>query len=574
MHLVTGVAGSRGYCCGNAVVKTNVRLELVNSKIDDPAAEIAKFRAAQDIYDARLLQTAEKVEKELGRDAAEIFLAYRLIVRDEHFFSSALGRVENDKTNVEYAVYDECSKLLKHFVTMETAYMRDRANDVKMVCHELIHIMMGVNNDFSSKMAGLSDVILVADDLTPSETVRLDKSTLRGIVTEHGGVTSHTVILAKALGIPAVVGVTGATDLISDGAFLLIDACRGEIGVDPDEKSRRAFEKLRRAFDRRLRHSSRDARLPAVTKDGYQVRVTVNTGDLDSIKAFNPLYSDGVGLLRTEFIYLNSSDFPSEDEQFAIYRNMAVRSKGKPVVIRTLDVGGDRQAGYMNMPKERNPFMGYRAIRFCLDRKDVFSVQLRAILRASAFGDIRVMFPMVVTPDEFIEAKECLEQEKTALSRVGIAFNKDIPVGSMIETPSAVLLSDRLAKVCDFFSIGSNDLIQYLTACDRLNEHVAALYDSCSLAALRAIRMVAENAVNAGIPWSICGEVAGEERLVPLWVAFGVSGLSVSPSSVGEVKRLICRLTRSGMKEMAETALSLGCAGEARKYLDNYMSGL
>lgn len=574
MHLVTGVAGSRGYCCGNAVVKTNVRLELVNSKIDDPAAEIAKFRAAQDIYDARLLQTAEKVEKELGRDAAEIFLAYRLIVRDEHFFSSALGRVENDKTNVEYAVYDECSKLLKHFVTMETAYMRDRANDVKMVCHELIHIMMGVNNDFSSKMAGLSDVILVADDLTPSETVRLDKSTLRGIVTEHGGVTSHTVILAKALGIPAVVGVTGATDLISDGAFLLIDACRGEIGVDPDEKSRRAFEKLRRAFDRRLRHSSRDARLPAVTKDGYQVRVTVNTGDLDSIKAFNPLYSDGVGLLRTEFIYLNSSDFPSEDEQFAIYRNMAVRSKGKPVVIRTLDVGGDRQAGYMNMPKERNPFMGYRAIRFCLDRKDVFSVQLRAILRASAFGDIRVMFPMVVTPDEFIEAKECLEQEKTALSREGIAFNKDIPVGSMIETPSAVLLSDRLAKVCDFFSIGSNDLIQYLTACDRLNEHVAALYDSCSLAALRAIRMVAENAVNAGIPWSICGEVAGEERLVPLWVAFGVSGLSVSPSSVGEVKRLICRLTRSGMKEMAETALSLGCAGEARKYLDNYMSGL
>lgn len=574
MRLVTGIVGSRGYGSGNAVVKTKIRLELAKTEIENPEAEIAKFRAAQNIYDARLLQVAEDAEKELGRDTAEIFHAYRLIVRDEHFFRGALVRVERDKINIEYAVFDECRKLLKHFVAMDDAYMRERAFDIETVCDELINIMMDVKDDFISNMAGRSDVILVAEDLTPSETVRIDKSALRGIVTERGGTTSHTVILAKALGIPAVVGATGATKTVRNGDFLLLDAFRGEIDVEPDERSRRAFAKLKREFDRKLKLFSRDARLPAVTKDGYGVTVTINTGDLDSIRAFNSRFGDGVGLLRTEFIYLNSSDYPSEEEQFEIYKDMAVRARGKPVVIRTLDAGGDRQAEYMNIPKERNPFMGYRAIRFCLDRKDIFSAQLRAILRASAFGDIRVMFPMIVTPEEFLEAKACLDAEKSALECEGVPFNPNIPVGSMIETPSAVFLSDRLAKICDFFSIGSNDLIQYITATDRLNEHVAGLYDSCNPAVLRAVRMVAENAEKAGIPWTICGEVAGEDRLVPLWVALGVSGLSVSSFVVGEIKRLICRLTRSELHAVAEMAFACETADGVRACMNDFLKKL
>lgn len=574
MRVVTGIAGSRGYGCGNAVVKTKPGLEITRIDIANPEAEIAKFRAAQDAYDARLSQVADDAERQLGKDAAAIFLAYRQIVRDEHFFRGALSRVETERINAEFAVFDECRNLLRHFVSMDDTYMSERAFDIQNVCDELIKTMMGVNDDFSSKMADFSDAILVSDDLTPSETIKLDKSVLRGIVTEHGGATSHTVILAKALGIPAIVGAAGATGVIRDGDFLQMDAFLGEIDVEPDDRSRRAFDRLKKDFDRRLRLLSKDARQPAVTKDGFTVKVTVNTGDLASIAAFDPRYSDGVGLMRTEFIYLNAPDYPTEEEQFRVYKDLAVRARGKPVVIRTLDVGGDRQADYMNMPKERNPFLGYRAIRVCLDRRDVFSAQLRAILRASAFGDVRVMFPMIVTLEELFEAKTCLEAEKTALTREGIAFNQDIPVGSMIETPSAVLLSEKIIKACDFVSIGSNDLIQYITASDRLNEYVSGLYESCNVAVLRAVHMVAGNAAKEGVPWSICGEVAGEERLAPLWVAFGVSGLSVSPLLVGEIKNLICRLSRGGLQELASAALECDSAADVKTLMDGFLKSL
>lgn len=567
MTSMNGKCGSRGYASGFAVVKDSLEPEVERVPISDPHNEISKFREAQEICGKRLTGLIESSKNTNWNEAADIFKAYRSIIRDEHFYQTVFKRVRKELVNIEYILKDEVDKAVSAFGAIESDYMRERATDIKNACNELIHIMLGINNDFTSKMTGAHDIILVANDLTPAETFNLNKNMLRGIVTEHGGVASHTVILAKSMGIPAVVGVQGAVKATRDGDVVLIDGFLGKVIVNPDEQTARSFANAQRKHSESRKAYEKSEMRPAVTKDGFALNVTINSGDPAGIKAIDSNRCDGVGLLRTEFMYMNSPGYPDENTQFEIYKDIAERANGKAVVIRTLDVGGDKQATYMNLPREENPSLGYRAIRFSLDKKDIFAVQLRAALRASAFGNIKIMFPMICCVEELLNAKACLETEKQKLRDENIPFRENIPTGIMIETPAAVLLSDKLARHADFFSVGTNDLTQFTLAADRSNERLAGIYDCCNISVLRLIKIVSENAEKTGIPWGICGEAASEEALVPLWVAMGVKELSVAPSSVGAVKHLIRNLNRGNTRKDLNVVLDLEKVSEVKDYL-------
>jgi phosphotransferase system enzyme I (PtsI) len=569
MKTLKGIGGSKGYAAGTAVVKRSGAAEPAKYSISDPAAEEERFRKAQDVCETRLTELETKAASDIGAAEAEIFGAYKMILRDEAFFKKALDRSKSESVNIEYAIHEECSNVVSMFAAMADEYLKARAADIENVCNEIILQLSGAGGDFALETSRLNDVIVVAVDLTPAETVRMDKARIRGFVTEKGGITSHTVILAKALGIPAIVGVEGLTGKIGSGDRLLIDAFEGTVGVNPDEATFTEFAKKCERQGELQRQYDLSAGKPAVTLDGFHVDVLVNTGDADGIRAFDAGKCDGIGLLRTEFVYMGRSDYPDEDAQYEVYSDIARRASGKEVIIRTLDIGGDKQLAYMGIPKEDNPFLGYRAIRLCLDRPEVFAVQLRAILRSSASGNVKVMFPMIVTLEELRQAKAEVEKAKCSLVEEGIPFNRDIAVGIMVETPAAALLSDKLAQEADFFSIGSNDLIQYITATDRMNERVQHLYDNCNLSVLRAIRMVAENAAKNGIPWGICGEVASDERLLPLWVALGVSELSVVPSQVGKIKHLIMGIDRAKIAPKIEGIFELTSIEEVKKVLDS-----
>ena len=562
MKTLKGMCGSAGYGEGKAVIKRRVFLNPPKFAVQDCVSEEKRFHKAQEAYSARLA-TLEAGLRQAGEEGAEIFEAYRAVLHDEVFFGDVLQRIRSEGVNAEWVLYEACTQLVSRFAAIDDPYIKERAVDIENVCHELIHQLLGAGEfNFGSD----SDVVVVAEDLTPVETVKMDKKKIRGLVTEKGGITSHTVILAKALGIPAIVGAKGVLAAVNEGDWVILDAFDGSVIVHPDEKTRLSFREKNEERERLRRLHEAAAEQPADTLDGFHVDVHVNLGDHDSVEAFNS-QCDGVGLFRTEFIFMSHSDYPDEEIQYATYSDLARRAQGKDVVIRTLDIGGDKQLGYMNLPFENNPFLGYRAIRLCLDRKGIFHTQLKAILRASAAGNVKIMFPMIVNLEELRQAKHCVEEAKRSLRDDGVKFDENLPVGIMIETPAAVLLSDKLAEEADFFSVGSNDLIQYVTAADRMNEHVQGVYNSYNVSVLRAVRIVAENAARASIPWGICGEAAMDENLVPLWVALGVAELSVVPPQVGKIKTLIRGLNRNNLIPEAARILELGSIEDVKKAL-------
>jgi phosphotransferase system enzyme I (PtsI) len=546
MKTLSGIAGSPGYASGYAVVahRAGVKICAVRRHAADASAEAARLCAARASYAERLAALHEKLKRELGDEGAAIIRAYQAILEDDAFFESALECSAAKQINIEAAIEEKYLEVSAMFDMMDDPYLKERVHDIENVCGEVIRELAGVREGEIVFPEGQGDVVLVAEDLSPTQTVQLDKKRLRGFVTERGGITSHTVILAKMLGIPAIVGVKGAVSEISSGDSVLLNADKGTVTVNPDAAAVAAFETAC-AASATLEAAYREAELgPAVTRDGFHVDVCVNAGDRESIDRFDPERCDGVGLFRTEFLYLGVSVLPDEDTQAEVYTDIAMRAAGKEVIIRTLDIGADKRTPCLELPDEANPFLGYRGIRLCLCQTDIFREQLRAILRASVFGNVKLMFPMIVCLEELEAALEQLELAKEELTKRGVAFDKNIRAGIMVETPAAVLLSAELAQSAAFFSVGTNDLIQYTTATDRLNERVAALYDPCNLSVLRGIRMVAENAAKAGIPWGICGEAASDRLLLPLWVALGVSELSVAPSMVGAVKYRIRGMRR------------------------------
>lgn len=571
MTTVKGLAGAGGQAILKAVRFERPELVVKKRQVENPKAEVERFEAIRHDYILELRTLHEEVLSSVGQEAADIIKAYETIASDDYFFKKPLAEAIKNKVNPDWTLELEKQNTVERFSQIEDTYLRERAVDISNVCDELIRRMNGIP---AQKPAYQREAFLVvAHDLTPEDTVRFDKKLLGGFVTEKGGITSHAVILAKALGIPAVVGATGIVDKVSDGQTVFINGDEGYVIVDPDEQVLTSFELTYAQHQDLERLYAEAVRTPASTKDGHRIRVFVNSGDEDSIAAFDPSTCDGIGLFRTEFLFMRGTDYPTESQQFDTYRSIAEQSAGKEVVIRTLDIGGDKQLDFMNLPREDNPFLGLRAIRISLNRPAIFLTQLRAILRASVYGRLKIMFPMIVTCEELIQAKEMVEQAKQTLRSEGLLFDEAIPVGIMIETPASVLISDLLAVQADFFSIGTNDLIQYMTATDRMNQGVQYLYDPFNLSVLRAIRHTIEVADEAGIDVAMCGEMASDERLLPLLLGFGLAEISIAPSQVGRVKYQISQYNLRDLKEMADKIMSLDSMASVKESLSNFIGG-
>ncbi len=564
---IQGLSGATGCEIGTAVVYQKKEISLERIEIKDPEAEIQAMDEARARYNESLVKLAEQAESQ-----GEIFQAYQEMLGDDYFFGEIKEVIRGAKVCAAYAIEEKRKETVAVFEAMDNEYLRQRADDVSNVCNELVAEMQGVSTgDPFQKVEGDS-LIIFAEDLSPADTVRMDRSRLHGMVTEYGGVTSHTVILAKALGIPAIVGTGEMLSEVKTGDLVLVDGAAGVAIVNPDEETLKEFEGKKASTDKQKEVYEKCRDKNAISKDGVLTRVNINSGDRDSIDSFDSRYCDGVGLFRTEFVYMGQTDYPSEDTQFEAYKEMAEKCGEKELIIRTLDIGGDKQLDYMNIPIEANPFLGYRAIRLCLDRTDIFKTQLRAILRASAYGNVKIMFPMIVNLEEILQAKELLEESKQELRDRNVEFNEDIKIGIMVETPAAAIISDMLAKEVDFFSIGSNDLIQYTTASDRQNQDVQYIYDNCNISFLRAVNMVAENAHKEGIEIGICGETASEPRLIPLWLAMGIDELSVAPGLVGRTKYLLSTLSQEEMKPVLAKVLGMSKIADVKAEMDGILS--
>ncbi|WAM32647.1 phosphoenolpyruvate--protein phosphotransferase [Caldicellulosiruptor naganoensis] len=535
--MITGIPVSEGIGIGKAVI-VKKEYSIKRCSVDNIDKEIERFLDAIDKAKKEILEIKKHAEQNLGPDKAMIFDAHLLILDDPEFVKMVKEKIQQG-TNAEWAV-DESAKFYESLLlSLDDEYMRERANDIKDVSKRLIRILSGE----SDSEAGLKNLaegsIIVAEDLTPSETAQMDKTKVTGFVTQQGGKTSHTAIIARTYEIPAIVGVKGALEKIKDGDVVIVDGYQGMVLINPDKQTLEEYEKRIKEEKQKKEELKRFVATEVKTKDGKKIKVYANIALPDEAEIAIKNGAEGIGLFRTEFLFMNRSSPPSEDEQFAAYKAVLEKMEGKPVIIRTLDVGGDKNIPYLNIENELNPFLGYRAIRLCLGYKELFKTQLRALLRASIYGNLKIMFPMITTAGELKEAKSILQEAKEELKKQGIEFSEKIEIGIMIETPAAALVSDILADEVDFFSIGTNDLIQYTLAIDRTNEKVSYLYDPLNTAVLRLIKMIVENAHKKGKEVGVCGEIASDENIVPILIGLGVDELSVNPAKVLSVKKKI-----------------------------------
>ena len=529
MISIQGKGVSSGVGAGPLYFYQRAQTEIPRYTVEDTDAEWHRFKGAQTGAVEQLGDLAEKARAEAGDEAAMLFETHQMMAEDLDYEEAIEQRITEEKMNAEAAIADTAEQFAAMFEAMDDSYMQARAADVKDVSRRLLDILSGA---VAGGIASDVPVILAADDLAPSETVQLDKSKILGFITAGGSGSSHTAILARTMGIPAIVGVGGALKAEYAGRPVIIDGATGNVVIDPDDMTRDRLMKKREEQLRLQRLLETLKGQANVTKDGKTVRIYCNIGSPEDVHAVQVNDGGGIGLFRSEFLYLNSKDFPTEDEQFEAYKSVLSDMDGKEVIIRTLDIGADKQIGYFDLPKEENPAMGMRALRICLTRPEIFRTQLRALFRASAFGKLGIMFPMVTSVWEVREAKRMCEEVRRDLKNEGIPYAEDVQIGIMIETPAAAVISDRLAKEVDFFSIGTNDLTQYTLACDRQNNDLGRFYDPHHLAVLRLIQMVTENAHKNGIWVGICGELGADLTLTETFLALGVDELSVTPRSV------------------------------------------
>ena len=533
--MIHGVPASAGVAVAKRFYWKDADLSVSATPGRDPVVERARFADAAAQTRAVLVTLQEQAAR-TDKDVAQVFEIHRMMLEDPDF-REGVEETLKQGYSAEFAVKQTADGLTALFRGMEgDEYMQARAADVQDVASRLIRILKGVcEEDMSFDVP----VIVVAEDLLPSQILRLDKSKVAGFVTKLGSTTSHAAILARTLGIPCVVGVGAAFDPLPLAGSLAMDGSTGEVVPDPDEATQADFEARRAAFQADVAALESYQHREAVTRDGHKVMVTANIGGLQDIDAVLSQGADGVGLFRSEFIYLDSSDFPTEEAQFAIYKKALERLRPRPVIVRTLDIGSDKQAPYFGIEGEANPALGYRAIRICLKEPSIFRTQLRALLRVSVYGNLHIMFPMITQVEQVRQIKAVLAQVQVELEGEGVLFRRDVPCGIMVETPAAALMSDELAREVDFFSIGTNDLTQYTLAADRTNDRVRDLFDPADPAVLRLIEMTAKNAHAAGIWVGICGESAADTALTPFYLSVGIDELSVSASAVPRVKRAV-----------------------------------
>lgn len=559
-----GIAGSAGYGVGKVVIISDAKPEYENRTITDTDAEIKRYDDAVAAFTEKTHAMAEAMKESVGEHNAEILEGHILLLTDPGMDEITKGAIMSG-TCAEAAFESTCDMFAGMFQMADDELTRQRATDIGDIKVRMLKILTGTPDvNISEVPAG---TILVAEDLTPSMTAGIVKENVAGIITAVGGKTSHSAILARALEIPAVLSVDGIVDMVSDGMTAVVDGCDGICILDPSQEEVDEYQAKREKYlsDKALLEVYRGK--DTVTADGAKVHLYGNIGNPEDAKQVAACDGEGVGLFRTEFLFMGASELPSEEEQFQAYKAAVETMEGREVIIRTLDVGGDKDIPYLGLEKEDNPFLGFRAVRYCLQNKDSYRVQLRALLRASAFGDIKIMVPLVTCVDEIRSVKALVKELMAELDAENIAYNKDIQVGSMIETPAASLIADLLAKEADFFSIGTNDLTQYTMAVDRGNAKVAYLYSSYNPAVLRSMKNIIEAANAAGIMVGMCGEAAADPLLIPLLISFGLGEFSVSATSVLATRGTIAKWSKAEADELAAKALSLATETEVAELL-------
>lgn len=559
-----GIAGSAGYGVGKVVIISDAKPEYENRTITDTDAEIKRYDDAVAAFTEKTHAMAEAMKESVGEHNAEILEGHILLLTDPGMDEITKGAIMSG-TCAEAAFESTCDMFAGMFQMADDELTRQRATDIGDIKVRMLKILTGTPDVNISKVP--AGTILVAEDLTPSMTAGIVKENVAGIITAVGGKTSHSAILARALEIPAVLSVDGIVDKVSDGMTAVVDGCDGICILDPSQEEIEEYRAKREKYlsDKALLEVYRGK--DTVTADGAKVHLYGNIGNPEDAKQVAACDGEGVGLFRTEFLFMGASELPSEEEQFQAYKAAAETMEGREVIIRTLDVGGDKDIPYLGLEKEDNPFLGFRAVRYCLQNKDSYRVQLRALLRASAFGDIKIMVPLVTCVDEIRSVKALVKKLMAELEAENIAYNKDIQVGAMIETPAASLIADLLAKEADFFSIGTNDLTQYTMAVDRGNAKVAYLYSSYNPAVLRSMKNIIEAANAAGIMVGMCGEAAADPLLIPLLISFGLGEFSVSATSVLATRGTIAKWSKAEADELAAKALSLATETEVAELL-------
>lgn len=531
----SGKSVLKGIAVGKIFVYQKNEYVLKKESVNDADKEIERFLLAKDKATGQLDGLYTTALADVGEEQAMIFEVHKMMLDDGDYLESIQNMIKEEQVNAEYAVHTTGENFAEVFASMDDEYMKARCADIRDISSRVVRILAGIEE---GSMDSAEPVIILADDLTPSETIQMDKSKILAFVTRGGSTNSHTAILARSMNIPSLVKADVAVSKEYNGIRAVVDGFNGELIINPDEQT------LQNMISKKMEYEKERTQLldligkPNVTKDGRYINVYANIGNVEDIPKVLKGDAGGIGLFRSEFLYLGRNDYPSEEEQFQAYKEVMHKMDGKKVIIRTLDIGADKQADYFGIPPEENPAMGYRAIRICLDRIEMFKTQLRAIYRASAFGTAAIMFPMIISVNEIIRIKEIIEEVRQELKGKGISFNQ-VEIGIMIETPAAVMISDDLAKEVDFFSIGTNDLTQYTLAIDRQNANLDSIYDSHHKAVLRMIQMTVDNGHKAGIWVGICGELAGDLSLTKTFIDMGIDELSVSPSSILEIRKTI-----------------------------------
>lgn len=564
--LIKGIAASDGVAIAKAYLLVEPDLSFTNEKITDTDAEIKKFRNALEASKIELTKIRNNAEKSLGADKAAIFDAHLLVLDDPELIQPIEDKIANEKVNAPEALNEVTTQFITIFESMDNEYMRERAADIRDVSKRVLAHLLGVELPNPSMID--ESVVIIGNDLTPSDTAQLNKEFVQGFVTNIGGRTSHSAIMSRSLEIAAVVGTKSITHEVKQGDMVIVDGITGDVIIDPTEDELIAYQNKRERFfeDKKELQKLRDAE--TVTVDGEHAELAANIGTPDDLYGVMENGAEGIGLYRTEFLYMGRDQMPTEDEQFEAYKKVLETMKDKRVVVRTLDIGGDKELPYLNLPKEMNPFLGYRAIRLCLDQQDIFRTQLRALLRASAYGKLNIMFPMVATIKEFRDAKAILLEEKDKLTSEGQEVADDIEVGIMVEIPSTAALADIFAKEVDFFSIGTNDLIQYTMAADRMSERVSYLYQPYNPAILRLVKQVIEASHKEGKWTGMCGEMAGDETAIPLLLGLGLDEFSMSATSILKARRQINGLSKNEMAELANRAINCATQDEVKELVD------
>lgn len=561
-----GTSASAGIGIGTAVIVEEAELVIKREVVADAAAEVERFKGALDQTMKDTEALAADLATRVGEKEAEILQGHLMLLMDPMLTGEIENTISGEGICSEYAIEQVCSMYASVFAAMEDELMQQRATDMNDIKTRMQRVLMGIQSvDIASLPAGS---ILVAKDLTPSMTAGINPANVAGIVTELGGKTSHSAILARALEIPAVVAVNDFLNQVKNGDQVVLDGSEGVVYVNPDAEVAADYAAKREKFLKEKKELEQYIGKPTVTKDGVMVELVANIGKPEDVEKVLQYDGEGVGLFRTEFLFMDRNAMPTEDEQYEAYKTVAEALKGKPVIIRTLDIGGDKEIPYMGLQKDENPFLGYRAIRFCLDRKDdVYRPQLRALLRASAYGNIKIMIPLVTCIDEYREAKALIEEIKAELDEKGIAYNKGIQVGIMVETAAASLIADIFAKEADFFSIGTNDLTQYTMSVDRGNDKISYLYSTFNPAVLRSIKRIIACGREEGIMVGMCGEAASDPMMIPLLLAFGLNEFSMSASAILYSRKLITNYSVEELQAVADKAMSFATTREVEEYM-------